>query len=722
MSSPLQSLRNERLEEILGELFRKFEFPLIFFDNNEKVQFSFGLDGMEQGFPVECRLQSGVEELRIPLRHMGNTIGSLAVLTPEQEHNGIASILAYCVENSLKSESEIEDLSSEIVRVYEELSLLYSISNKMGSEMDVNTICQRVLEEADKILSPQNLSIMLLDSSKKRLYTRHSIGRNAESARSFTADISVGLIGHVLQLGEPVTVCDIRTDKRISLPYPVKSILCVPLVTDDQAMGLLLVCDKRSGDEFWSRELKLMGMFASEVASSIRKAQLYENNSKMFINTVEALASAIDAKDPYTYGHSKRVAQLSVTICEKLGMPKSNTKFVELAALLHDIGKIGTPESILNKPGQLRPDEFDKIKEHPAKGAEILSNIEEFSDIIKWIKHHHEWYDGKGYPDQIAAGHIPLEARIITIADAYDAMTSDRPYRKGMPSLEVIKIMEEFTRSQFDPEILKVFRHIVLNGSSFAYPTQMMVTRSLHEAASGLTVGITNPYRSMEDPESDFQPDSYPFNEGGATEFESGDAKGQIMKNGSASLSSADTEKKGFLSLPAFARKRKLLQGLIMATAIVLFSFTLAQYRDKAVINEHKNSVNTTSGSTNIQATVNRNPVKTQQPGNPVAHMIFDISPWGEIYVDGEKQGVSPPLKNLQVKTGEHTIVIRNKSLKPYRRIVTLNPQEQITIDHRFIAKQSPSAHKSTTKNYRRQTAITNKNINPSAFTANINP
>jgi putative nucleotidyltransferase with HDIG domain len=181
----------------------------------------------------------------------------------------------------------------------------------------------------------------------------------------------------------------------------------------------------------------------------------------MFINTVEAFASAIDAKDPYTYGHSRRVAQLSVAICEELGMSKKQTRLVELAAFLHDIGKIGTPESILHKPGRLQPEEFEKIKEHPAKGAEILSNIGEFHDIIKWIKHHHEWYDGKGYPDRIAAEHIPLEARIITIADAFDAMTSDRPYRKGMPLQEVIKIMDGFTRSQFDPDILDAFNRLV---------------------------------------------------------------------------------------------------------------------------------------------------------------------------------------------------------------------------------------------------------------------
>ncbi len=462
MKSPLTTNTKEKLEEMLNTLSRKLDVPLAFLDVHGTVLLSVGADSTATACCTGPWHQT--ETSTIPIQFMTDLIGSLVVPSKLPNDLDIASVTAYCLENFLKLETEIEDLSSEIVRVYEELSLLYSLSNKLGSEMDVHTICRRVLEETDKFLSVRNLSIMLLDGDSKQLRTRHSIGRDAEVACQFTADSSSGFIAQLLQQGQPATVCDIRADGRFILPYPAKCILWVPLVTDDKAIGLLLACDKLSGEEFWSRELKLMGMFASEVAASIRKAQLYEDINKIFISTVEAFASAIDAKDPYTYGHSRRVAELSVAICDELGMPKKQTKLVELAAFLHDIGKIGTPESILHKPGVLQPDEFEKIKEHPAKGAEILSNINEFSEIIKWIKHHHEWYDGKGYPDQIAAEDIPIEARIITIADAYDAMTSDRPYRKGMPPVEVIKIMEEFTRSQFDPDILTAFRHLMDNG------------------------------------------------------------------------------------------------------------------------------------------------------------------------------------------------------------------------------------------------------------------
>jgi putative nucleotidyltransferase with HDIG domain len=215
--------------------------------------------------------------------------------------------------------------------------------------------------------------------------------------------------------------------------------------------------------------LKLMGVFALEAAASIRKAQLYEEIRALYIHTVKALASAVDAKDPYTYGHSNRVARFSVAICEKLGMSRKEIREVELAAILHDIGKIGIPENILQKPGRLSPEEMLKMREHPGKGAHILANIVELKDVITWIRHHHEWYDGNGYPDRIAADEIPLEARVIAVADSFDAMTSDRPYRKGMTADVAIENMGKCSGSQFDPHILRTFKSVCEDGRLFPY-------------------------------------------------------------------------------------------------------------------------------------------------------------------------------------------------------------------------------------------------------------
>jgi len=464
MEEMLRTISRRKIQEAMDRLADGFGGALLLLDSGGKPVLGSGPGCADIDCPTSSPCRNGKTIAIEPIHSDGRVIGNLAVCLSPGCGREVASGIVRALESLLELEEEIEDLSSEVVRVYEELSLIRVISGRLGSEMDVDTICRLVLEEADKILSAQTIFIMLIEAERKELSTRFAMGMDAESAMGFRCPVSSGLVGHVFRQGEPVTVCDITRDERIHLPFQAKTILCVPLISDLKPVGMVIATDKLSGEEFWSQELKLMAIFASEVGSSLRKAHLYEEFKKLFLSTVETLASAIDAKDPYTYGHSRRVALFSMSICAELGMSKERIRKVELAALLHDIGKIGTPESILQKPGMLNPEEYEKIKEHPAKGAEILSAIAEFKGITPWIRHHHEWYDGGGYPDRIAEKEIPLEARVIKIADAFDAMTSDRPYRKGLPAEETIKIMEQFSRSHFDPFVLGVFQRCMKKG------------------------------------------------------------------------------------------------------------------------------------------------------------------------------------------------------------------------------------------------------------------
>lgn len=457
MDSVLQKVSRRKIGEVLESLAAGFGAALLVQDCSGRVVLAAGTaDADLKSFSSLARRDNKTlftESLHF--REM--KIGSLVVSLGSGKGADIASGIARSLESFIGLEGEIENLSSEIVRVYEELSLIHKVSGMLGNEMDVERICRLVLEEADKILSVDTLFLMLLDAERKDLYSRYAIGSHGEPVLGFRVSMTQDLVSHVFRQGEPLTICDIVADGRFKLPYPAQRILFVPLVADIRPVGMLVATDKLSGEEFWSQELQLMGIFASEVSSALQKANLYEEINKLFLSTVKALATAIDAKDPYTYGHSRRVAELSVAIGHEMGIERDRVRRLELASLLHDIGKIGTPENILRKPGMLQPEEYEKIKEHPAKGAEILSMIAEFSDIVTWIRHHHEWYDGTGYPDRIAAENIPVEARIIAIADSYDAMTSDRPYRKGMPPDTVVHILEQFSRSQFDPLALDAF-------------------------------------------------------------------------------------------------------------------------------------------------------------------------------------------------------------------------------------------------------------------------
>lgn len=186
-----------------------------------------------------------------------------------------------------------------------------------------------------------------------------------------------------------------------------------------------------------------------------RSFELYTKMRKMYLDTIRALAAAIDAKDPYTKGHSERVAKTSVALAQELNLSGRDIENIEYTALLHDIGKIGIADNILGKNSSLTNKEFDKIKEHTVMGAKIIEPVDFLKDSYKAIYHHHERYDGKGYPDGIKSEDIPILARIIAVADAYDAMGSDRPYRKKLNMDEILKELKDQSGKQFDPEVVK---------------------------------------------------------------------------------------------------------------------------------------------------------------------------------------------------------------------------------------------------------------------------
>jgi len=186
-----------------------------------------------------------------------------------------------------------------------------------------------------------------------------------------------------------------------------------------------------------------------------RSFELYTKMRKVYLDTIRALAAAIDAKDPYTKGHSERVAETSVALAQELNLSDKDIENIEYTALLHDIGKIGVADNILGKKSSLTDKEFDKIKEHTVIGAKIIEPVDFLKNSYEAIYHHHEKYNGKGYPDGLKEKDIPLLARIIAVADAYDAMGSDRPYRKKLNKDKILNELKDQAGKQFDPEVVK---------------------------------------------------------------------------------------------------------------------------------------------------------------------------------------------------------------------------------------------------------------------------
>jgi putative nucleotidyltransferase with HDIG domain len=249
------------------------------------------------------------------------------------------------------------------------------------------------------------------------------------------------------------------------------AVVCIPSYFKRQLLGILVLGEKTSKEPYTRKEIGLLLTLTNDAAMAISNAQLIERlqnkidevedlyirEHRLFIHTSIALATAIDAKDPYTHGHTERVTRYCLEIYNEMQKKECTQEALHIAALLHDIGKIGIPDVVLNKRRQLNPKERKKMQEHAEVGATILMPIRELGGIIEGVKHHHEKHDGSGYPDRLKGNKIPFISRIIAVADTFDAITTDRPYRQGKKVDAAMKEISKYSGTQFDPEVVDAF-------------------------------------------------------------------------------------------------------------------------------------------------------------------------------------------------------------------------------------------------------------------------
>ena len=239
------------------------------------------------------------------------------------------------------------------------------------------------------------------------------------------------------------------------------SLMCSTLSIKDEVIGTISVSGRVAPVSrkalFTPEDADLFATLSDEATVAVKNAQLHREVQKLFLESIASLAATIDAKDPYTEHHSERVVIYSLAIAEELGFSREDKETVRLAAILHDIGKVGVPESVLKKPGRLTVEEYTEMKLHPLKGARIMEHIDQLQPIIPGMRYHHERYDGKGYPDGLIGENIPFVGRIIAVADTYDAMTSARPYRGACAPEYACREIEKNMGTQFDPRTAEAF-------------------------------------------------------------------------------------------------------------------------------------------------------------------------------------------------------------------------------------------------------------------------
>ena len=293
-------------------------------------------------------------------------------------------------------------------------------------------------------------------------------GLPEEVVKNTHIPIGKGIAGKVAEEGEPILCEDVETDKRFfresNEKYTSKSFVSVPLKVQNRVIGVLNVNNKESRQKFDEKDLSLLTILADQSAMTIENAELYKHMQDTYLGTIQTLARAIDAKDPYTKGHSDRVTRYAVKIAKEMNLSGSTIRNIEYSALIHDIGKIGIQEAILTKKGKLTGTEYEIVKMHPLIGESIITPVKFLNGIAPLILYHHEHFNGKGYLEGLRGEAIPLGARIISVADAFDAMTSDRPYRKALTKEEARKELEKASGKKFDPRVIKAFLRLLDRG------------------------------------------------------------------------------------------------------------------------------------------------------------------------------------------------------------------------------------------------------------------
>lgn len=354
----------------------------------------------------------------------------------------------------------LRERSETLTKKVLELATLYEMSRALGSTLDLDDLLGSVLDSA--------LRIFDLDLGYIALRERDSgtVGIRAVRATDLSSTdgaLRSSMSEWVVREGRPL-IFNPDTGTRspqIDTVTGAKAALCVPLISTDGTIGSVTIGSSDCEYRFNSDDVRLLSTIANHVTIAIGNIELFTSLQEAYLATVRSLAAAVDAKDSYTRGHSDRVATYATMIAERMGLAHEQRIALEMAAYLHDIGKIGVKEEILLKPGRLDDGEMAQMRHHPLIGANILKPVAFPWAITPVVRHHHESFDGTGYPAGLRGDEIPLLARILTVADSYEAMTADRPYRTGRSASEAIEELRHCAGTQFDPRIVEVFAKVI---------------------------------------------------------------------------------------------------------------------------------------------------------------------------------------------------------------------------------------------------------------------
>lgn len=462
-----------------------------------RTKASLFIDDVENDPRWERRL-SGTSSLRLrtvyclPLLLRDRPIGVVQVfnLPPEAIDEEGELALLHDLADRMASEIEKARLLEQANSRQRRLNALVDIISHLTTTLDRQELLTRIMDHARDLLEVEATSVWELDDQADPpvLKLHVATGERSEKLRQMTLPVGEGIIGQVVATGQRMLVEDVSKETHhykqadVESGFVTRSILCVPLRApgiqlgqergeiNASIIGGAQALNKRNGGMFSEDDIVLFEALASQAATVLQVARLNDDTYRLFMGVIKVVAGAIDAKDPYTQGHSQRVAEFAVAIAEELGLSRKEVNHVRIGGILHDVGKIGVPDSILKKNSGLSAEEFEEIKKHPERGYEIMRQEE-----LRWLLReelpallqHHEREDGSGYPNKLKAAEISRIGKIVHVADVFDALTSDRPYHQGRTADDAFALLQRGIGTEFDGDCVAALLRARANGNVY---------------------------------------------------------------------------------------------------------------------------------------------------------------------------------------------------------------------------------------------------------------
>ncbi|MGQ0637064.1 MAG: HD-GYP domain-containing protein [Planctomycetaceae bacterium] len=408
----------------------------------------------------------------------------------------LVALAASDLANAQEHESiraDYERIAEQLDYTFEELSLLHRLTQNMQLSRSPREIADLSLERIATMIPAEGHAIWLDDKREGRLFL---IDGQLPFDEMGMGRLIARFDGH--EWPRPLVRNHVE-GTLLGADFPgLRNLALVAIADDNLRFGWICSCNFSGGQCFGSIQTGLLSSVASILGTHQHNLELYRQHEDLLLGFVRSLVSTLDAKDTYTRGHSERVALIARRLGAQLGLPDDDLRDIYLSGLLHDIGKVGVDDQVLRKTGQLTREEFEHVKRHPVIGYNILAGLKNLRAVLPGVRHHHEAYKGTGYPDGLQGEEIPLMARIIAVADSYDAMSSDRPYRPGLQLAELERILREGAGVQWDPRVVCAYfelRDEILDICTTYSPTQS----SLLAAAAGGADAPVDPLRAIDD-------------------------------------------------------------------------------------------------------------------------------------------------------------------------------------------------------------------------------